>query len=372
VILRWTGLGWLSPTLLVGIFFAGIYAGLILTGESNAFVGLLVGSGLVALLAPLHWLLGLALNSEMKPSGRIWNNQHTFFGTPIQYGFVTQLVLALTSGSVALGKLTSPLYGWLLFGGSLVLALISAIMLGGQRLLGTVADRKQFAAERGWLYEDKNSQLGQRWEDLFGKKNVILMNPFGVLAGEVEGLPFTAFDSPPGKSKTRRTYWAIHLPVAYPRVQMVKTIAEEDRKNLNAAFETFFAPGGPRADPQVGKILNDFSKKKPLTPDNLGAQTRNTAFGKALLTLPVRSATVEFGLVGWRIEGRDLIFERGCSTPFTANEVVQTAVYLAKLARTFPADLADRFGTPPSTDIPLHGKDGITQNRKQEVNSANQ
>ncbi|HLZ81733.1 MAG TPA: hypothetical protein VKP04_08885 [Ktedonobacteraceae bacterium] len=365
IYLRWTGLGWLTPLLVLGSFFGGIYGGILLTGKSNILAALFVGMGLMALLSPLHWLLGLALNSEMKLSGRVWHNRHTSFGNPIQYGFVTQLLIALTVESFMLGNLTSPLYGWLLFGGSLVLGLIFAIKMDWQRLLSSVTDRKVFAAERGWVYKAKYSQLGKRWENLFGKKETIMMNPFGVLAGEVEGLPFTAFDSQPGKPKTRRTYWAIHLPVAYPRIQVVETLAGEDLKNLNAAFEAFFAPGGPRADPQVGKILHDFSKKKPPpTPDNLGAQTRNTAFGQALLTLPVRSATVEFGLVGWRIEGRDLIFERKCSRPFTANEVVQTAVHLAKLARTFPADLADRFGTPPSTDIPLRGKDGTAQKRE--------
>ncbi|GHO71688.1 hypothetical protein KSC_105800 [Ktedonobacter sp. SOSP1-52] len=80
----------------------------------------------------------------------------------MQYGFVPQLALALTIGAVALGQLTSPLYGWLLFGGVLVVALIGSIMIGPRWQLRCVADRKEFAAEHGWLYGDKNSQLGLR------------------------------------------------------------------------------------------------------------------------------------------------------------------------------------------------------------------
>ncbi|GHO71748.1 hypothetical protein KSC_106400 [Ktedonobacter sp. SOSP1-52] len=54
----------------------------------------------------------------------------------------------------------------------------------------------------------------------------------------------------------------------------------------------------------------------------------------------------------------------GDSKPFTANEVEQVAVHLAGLARQLPADLANRFGTPPSTDIPLRGPVLTTQKRE--------
>src|SRR5579859_7355116 len=307
---RYTGLGWLTPVLIIIICLVCPFGAVALIGVHNALAGLLIGSGFIVLLSPIHWLLGFALNSEMKPSGRRWHNRHTAFGSPIQYGFVPQLLLALTIGSLALGKLTSPLYGWLLFASVPVVGLTGAIMLDTRKQLRSVADRKELAAERGWFYEDKNSQLGKRWQDLLGKQEAILISPFGVLAGEVEGLPFTVFDRLQSKRPTHWTYWVIHLPVAYPRVQMVKTMTKEDQKNLDALNAAFLAPGGPQANPQVGKILHDFSKKKPPTPDNLGARTRNTAFGKALLTLPVRSATVEFDLIGWYIEDRDLLFIR--------------------------------------------------------------
>jgi len=284
-------------------------------------------------LAPLHWLLGLALNFEWTPSGRGWHDQHTYFDMPVQYGFVPQLVFALILGSIALGRLSSQLYGWLLFGGVPVVALVGyfVAMLGyfGIRLrrqLRSVADRKEFAAGRGWLYERMSSDLGLRWQDLFGKKAADTMRPFGVLADEVEGLPFTAFDSEPGGPETRRTYWAIHLPVAYPRVQV-----HASRQNW---------------------------------PDDLRAETANTAFGLALLTPQVRSATVALGLVGWRIEGRDLILERQPDKPYTANEVAQVAVRLAELTSQLPTDLASRFGAPPSTDIPLRGTAGAARKRE--------
>jgi hypothetical protein len=393
IFMRWTGLGCLMPALAIAIIFAGVGAGVALTGGDDVQSAILVGAGVMVLLAPLHWLLGLALNSERTPSGRRWHDRHTYFDQPVQYGFGPQLVLALILGSIALGQLTSPLYGWLLFGGvpavalagyglldkerrlgpvsnwvvgyALVALVIGAIAVGrtagtlygwllfggallvalavyvrggSRRQLRSVADRKEFAAGRGWLYQDQGGDLALRWQDLYGKKAAYTIGPFGVLAGEAEGLPFTVFDSEPGGAETRRTYWAVHLPVAYPRVQVHMARWSRPDELFSA-----FASGVPPA---------------PATPDDLRAETADAAFGQALLTPQVRSATVAWGLVGWRIEGRDLILERQRAKPHTADEVAQVAARLAGLARQLPADLAGRFGAPPGTDVPLRGQAG--------------
>ncbi|GII42026.1 hypothetical protein [Planotetraspora phitsanulokensis] len=385
IFMRWTGFGCLSPLLLIALFFGGVGAGWALTGGDDIQVAFLTGAGLMVLLAPLHWLLGLALNSKRTPSGRRWHDEHTYFDQPVQYGFVPQLVFALIIGSIALGQLTSPLYGWLMFvgvpvaalvayglldkerrlgpvsdlalgytlvmlvigsiavgqltsalygwlmfGGALLVALMVYVRIGSRRQLRSVADRREFAAGRGWLYKNSGGDLTLRWRDLFGKK-AFTIGPFGILGGEVEGLPFTAFDSEPGGPETRRTYWAVHLPVAYPRVQVLSARGS----GIDGLFSAF-ASGVPSA-----------------TPDDLRAETADAAFGQALLTPQVRSATVAFGLVGWRIEGRDLLLVRSRAKPHTADEVAQVAAHLAGLARQLPADLASRFGAPPSTDIPL-------------------
>ena len=395
IFMRWTGLGCLMPLLVIAILFAGVGAGWALTGGDDIRAATLAGAGVMVLLAPLHWLLGLALNSERTPSGRRWHDRHTYFNQPVQYGLGPQLVfalilgsvalgrltsplygwllfggvpavalagygfldkerrlgpvsnwvvgyalVALVIGSIALGRLTSPLYGWLLFGGAVLVALVVYVRIGSRRQLRSVTDRREFAAERGWLYKDKGGDLALRWRDLFGKQ-AYTMGPFGVLAGEAEGLPFTAFDSQPGGSETRRTYWAVHLPVTYPRVQ-VHAVRQSRPGDLFSAF----AYGIPPAT--------------PTPPDDLRAETADAAFGQALLTPQVRSATVAFGLAGWRIEGRDLILERRRPQPHTANEVAQVAARLARLARQLPADLAGRFGALPITDVPLRGRAGGT------------
>ncbi|HEY9524490.1 MAG TPA: hypothetical protein VIR33_14715, partial [Thermopolyspora sp.] len=223
------------PLLVIAILFAGVGAGWALTGGDDIRAATLAGAGVMVLLAPLHWLLGLALNSERTPSGRRWHDRHTYFNQPVQYGLGPQLVfalilgsvalgrltsplygwllfggvpavalagygfldkerrlgpvsnwvvgyalVALVIGSIALGRLTSPLYGWLLFGGAVLVALVVYVRIGSRRQLRSVTDRREFAAERGWLYKDKGGDLALRWRDLFGKQ-AYTMGPFGVL-----------------------------------------------------------------------------------------------------------------------------------------------------------------------------------------------
>jgi len=129
----------MAPVLGVVYFFVGAGVGVILTRGDGIPVGVLVEAGLMVLLAPLHLLLGLALNSERTPSGCRWHNRHTYFNAPMQYMFGAQLVLALIIGAVALGQLTSPLYGWLLFGGVPVVGLVGYGLLDKKRHLGLVS-----------------------------------------------------------------------------------------------------------------------------------------------------------------------------------------------------------------------------------------
>lgn len=59
------------------------------------------------------------------------------------------------------------------------------------------------------------------------------------------------------------------------------------------------------------------------------------------------------GLAGWRIEGRDVIWEQARDIPCTAEEITRVAGNLVALARLFPPELFRRYGTAPTTDIPL-------------------
>jgi hypothetical protein len=139
VIIKWTGLGWLTLILVIASLFTGVWAGYMLTGGGEIPAAVLIGAGVMTLLAPLHWLFGLAVNSKRSPSGRRWHDDHTFFDMPVQYGFAPQLGLALILGSVTLGQLTSPLYGWLLFGGVPALALAGYGLFDKERHIGPVS-----------------------------------------------------------------------------------------------------------------------------------------------------------------------------------------------------------------------------------------
>lgn len=118
--IKWTGHGYLMVVLIFAIILTSFYVGNTFTGS----VSLLVTAGVMVLLTPLHLLLGWGLNSKRTPAGRLWNERHTCFGLPVQYGFIPQLVFALGIASIALGQLTSPLYGWLLFIGVPVVTLV--------------------------------------------------------------------------------------------------------------------------------------------------------------------------------------------------------------------------------------------------------
>jgi hypothetical protein len=135
--IRWTGLGCLSLLLFIVLLFVSLYIGYTLAGGDpgsdpkveSTFVAqvFLIGAGVLVLSGPLHWLLGWVLNTERTPSKRRWHNQHTLGNLPVQYMFSYNLVLALIFASLGLGLLTSALYGWLLFGVTLVVTVQIAV-----------------------------------------------------------------------------------------------------------------------------------------------------------------------------------------------------------------------------------------------------
>jgi hypothetical protein len=106
------------------------------------------------------------------------------------------------------------------------------------------------------------------------------------------------------------------------------------------------ADGGP----------DGWSASVSVTTDDLEPECEFPGLVQALFTPEVREATVANGLVGWRIEGRDLVFvapER--PTPSSPAEIVAVVERLVALARLFPAEAARLYGTPPVTDIPSLG-----------------
>jgi hypothetical protein len=244
--------------------------------------------------------------------------------------------------------------------------------------LGTVADRRALARERGWRYTDMVPGLALRWQRLYGRTAVRSMATFGVLTGDEYFMPFTAFDSvarasayspvifdgpegasrlprAPGRPKgprVRFTFWVAHLPVAYPST--VVTLNPEYLRAKADAAAKFVAGYDPRR-PETLRVRGDAFR--PVTGADLVARSHNPEFGDALLTPEVRTATIEdkARLVGWRIEGCDLIVRARVSSPLSAAEVAAGVGQVTALARLLP-NLAAVYGSEPTTDMPRIGR----------------
>jgi membrane protein YqaA with SNARE-associated domain len=354
---RWTGVGCLS----VILWLPAVAIAMALAGDGDTAPGVAIVVGFLAGGA-VNWLLGSWLNSTRTAERRVKTERHTF-GTianqyPMEHATVGYLVLALVFGASIVGRLTSPVLGWATFLGLLALTPVALGLFRSKRRegqhLAATADRAQLAQAQGWHYETKASNLAQRWKELVGWRAYSII-PFGVVGGELYGLPFTVFDAETDLDGQTRdlpcTIWAVHLPVAYPRLST----------GLRAGTA---APGGSLLGPDAARLFDDaFSGRMPgagmpppppLTPDDLEAHADIPGFAELLLTPEVRAATVHQGLVGWRIEGRDLVLVGPRRpTPTPAREVFDTTDRLVRLAYLFPPDAAQRYGSPPTTDVPF-------------------
>ncbi|HEU4426726.1 MAG TPA: hypothetical protein VFR67_29685 [Pilimelia sp.] len=354
MIWRWTGAGWLSPVFIIASFLIGAFVGNSVGAgfEGKATTSALVVSGVVAALAPVHWWIGRALNSRKEPDGRYWHDEHTFLGVPVQRVAFGQVVLALALGSFAVGRATSAWVGWAMFVAVLIAVPVARGRSRWRRRMRDVADRVRLAQARGWRYRARYASLAMRWKAGYGRK-VYAMSPFGVIGGELNGLPFTAFDTEvPGSPQELRTILAVHLPVSYPRFRVavaeLPKRGEFDPKSLDELMR-----GVPTADHRehLGMM---FGARLSVRPEDLRPQSDNTAFGTELLSPAVRELTVRHNLGGWHIEGRDLLlWLPGRESPTPATELLHHVERLVELAHGFPVGLEQRYGTPPTTDVPL-------------------
>jgi hypothetical protein len=217
-----------------------------------------------------------------------------------------------------------------------------------RRFRRRTTDRAAFAHERGWRHAARASGLGERWTEVLGRRAGSI-GPFGVISGELDGLPFTVFDAMTGLDlapvDVPRTTWMVHLPVAYPRLVVPRPPAVL-RDVVGGIFGEAFL--------EASSV--DFGAPGPLRPEDLHAETDRPGFAEALLTAEVRSATAAWGLAGWEIAGRDLVFTslgNGSTTPPAQIDAVLRR--LVALARLFPSELAQHYGAPPSTDVPSIG-----------------
>ena len=340
-----TGAGWLS-WMLIGMSVIVCTVLLMIAAEQQTYAGVLLALGIQLGASPVHWYLGRALNSRRTPQGREWHNTHMFSAAPMQYGAAVHVGLALLVVAVVVGVRTSSvIVGVIAFFGTPIAVLVASGFYDRWRRMRGVADRKRLARTRGWQYKNFSLFLVDRWMDLFGKKSLSAIRPFGIVAGQLDGVPFTVFDSqawmpvPPGIVERRHTTWVVHLPVAYPRV-VVWNMSPEAAAQFRAGWSIF--------DIRRYAVLAGWANDGELVVD-----ARNTDFAHALWTPEIREATLAHRLFDWRIEGRDLIWSEARETPPTADELVRVAEHLVELARVFPPELAERYGTEPTTDLPL-------------------
>jgi hypothetical protein len=165
--------------------------------------------------APRHWLVGAALNSEQTPHGRVWQDRHTIYGVPMQRAAGVRVAFALVAVAIVVGAATTPILGWAVVVLVPIAGFVTVGLRAERRRMRARADRKALAA-RGWRYEDGDGALATRWRSR-GRRNVpYAARPFGIVAGTSNSLPFAAVDTESGG--VRYTNWAVHMPVAFPRL----------------------------------------------------------------------------------------------------------------------------------------------------------
>lgn len=341
--LRWTGLGLLSLVLLVATSVAAGAAAGAVGSDGDAAGGLAIVAVLLA-GAVVNWGLGWQLNRRPTADGRVPVGLHTIMDTPMENASVVFVVFAAIFFASVVGRVTSPVLGWVVFVGVL---LGVWIFVGGapeRRSRRKVADREEFAHQRRWRYAARDAGLFARWKDVMGWR-ATTQRAFGVVSGELDGIPFTVFDAMIGLDgrlvEWPRTTWAVHLPVAFPRLVVARRFTSGVGEVAHRLLSDM--AGEPVAD-----------DPSFVRPEDVRAECEQPGFADALLTPEVRSATSAWGLAGWELAGRDLVFtslENGETTP--PAEIDAVLGRLVALARLFPPELAQRYGTPPSTEVPV-------------------
>jgi hypothetical protein len=122
---RWTGLGvllYLFSCLAIPAAFWAKETTYRLTGTHNVQLAELGVVPIMLVFAAAVWFVGRALNAED-------SNRHTVMGVPMEKGALLFLFIAWLLPCVAVGQVTHPVFGWLMFPGVFVLWALGYFLL---------------------------------------------------------------------------------------------------------------------------------------------------------------------------------------------------------------------------------------------------
>ncbi|WIM97993.1 hypothetical protein ACTOB_001561 [Actinoplanes oblitus] len=138
MIIRWTGFGvllYVFSCAAIPAAFLAKEATYRLTGTHNVQLAELGVALVMLVFAAAVWFVGKALNAKD-------DHRHTVMGTPLQNGAALFLFIAWLMPCVAVGQLTHPILGWLMFPGVIL------VWVAGYFVLELWRQRDTFKEER--------------------------------------------------------------------------------------------------------------------------------------------------------------------------------------------------------------------------------
>jgi len=384
--IAFTGRGYLAFLMFIGFGAACMALASVLGAQDTSFL-ITFAVLYIVIGTPLHWRIGTALNTARTQDGPRRHDSNTFGLSvllPMQYWAIWYPACAAVALAFEVARSGSG--GWAVVIG--VAALIGLVFYvrwarrdfdkvhppssteaellfpDATAAMATLGTRQELAATRGWRYQrHAGKTIQRRWYDRYGAAADALA-PANILAGELDGLPFTVFDtflhSGPltDRAESRRTMCLVHLPVSLPDVRLRPRLLNEDQL-LHDPDDSWAVADEPPWNCDLlprARGLDMMSGGEVVDPP-LVAEADTPGLAEALVTDHVRRETLERRLPGWRISGRDLIFV-GLPGPwrtadYNAAQSVAVVAGLAAVARSLPAAVVQRYGTAPTAGLPL-------------------
>lgn len=383
--ISFTGRGYLTFLMFIGLG-VGCVALAQAFGVRDASLLITAAVLYVVIGTPLQWFVGTWLNTTRTPDGPRRHDSNQFGMSvllPMQYWAMWYPTCAAVV--LALGVAASGSGGWAVVIGVATLVGMVCYVRWARRDFDKVhppssaeaqalfpdatparapsGTRQELAETRGWRYQrHAGKTIQSRWYDRYGAAADAIAAT-QILAGELEGLPFTVFDTflhsgPWGdRAESFRTICLVHLPVSLPDVRLRPRLLNEDQL-LPDADEVWAVADEPPWNcdllPRVRGL--DMIAGGEADPP-LVAESDQAGLAEALVTDHVRRETLRNRLPGWRIHGRDLIFVGlpgpWRTTQYTAAQSMAVAAALAAAATSLPSSVLHSHGATPTVGLPL-------------------